>query len=828
MDKSIKSKTLPHIIAVLLFIVISVAYFSPVLDGKKLIGHDTESWIGMSKEVADYNKNNDDAALWTNSMFCGMPSYQISLKKPTNILIALNIAIDTFPRVIYTLFLYLIGFYILLLSFRVNPWLSMACAIAFAFGSYNFIILAVGHNTKALAIAYMAPLIGSIVMSFRWKRWMGAALTALFLGLAILSNHLQILYYTLIVLLIFGVVEFVYAIIEKRMKETLITLAALIGAAIIGITLNATMLLTTYEYSNYTMRGASNGLTIDKTSTQEGLDIDYITNWSYGIDETLTLLIPNYKGGASQGKLSNSSATAAKLKELGVPDVDAFLDENPMPTYWGTQPGTSGPVYVGAIICFLFVLGLLIVEGRNKWWLLGAAILSILLSWGKNFMPFTEFFVNNIPLYNMFRAVSMTLVMTAFSMALMASLALKEFLTDSIDRQKKIKALYISAGIVGGITLLFSLIPQLAGNFISSSDANHLGNWEFLQTTLPIDRQSLLRADAFRSFVFIALTAATLWLYAARNLKIKFVIIALAVLFLADMAPIAKRYLNSDNFSEKQEEDYFTPSPADKIILQDYAQFRVLDMSVDVFNSSKPAYFHNCIGGYHAAKLRRYQELINIHLEREIMNTRQSFKGATSEADIVKYFPYNQILNMLNMKYLIYHPDAQPLSNPFTNGNAWFVSTCYISETADEEMLKLGTLNTKTELVADKEFASLIPKKIIPDSTARIIQTSYSPNSIKYSSQATTDQVAVFSEIYYKKGWNAYIDGKKTAYFRANYLLRALPIKAGDHEIEFRFEPASYSIGKILSLISSILLILILGAAFYLEFKKKTAKDTEE
>jgi len=831
MEQHSEKKFLPHIIAILSFIVISFVYFSPVFDGKELVGPDTESWIGMSKEASDYNSNNNDVALWTNSMFAGMPTYQISFKQPDNVLVWINKAIDTFPRVVYTLFLYLIGFYILLLTFRINPWLSMACAIGFAFGSYNFIILAVGHNTKAMAIAYMAPLIGSVIMTFRWKRWLGAALTALFLGLIIQANHLQILYYTLIVLLIFGVVEIVYSIIEKRFMNMLVTLCILLGSAAIAIGLNASNLLTTYEYSNYTMRGKSNGLTMDKTSSQEGLNSDYITQWSYGIDETMTLLIPNYKGGSSQNKLSGTSNTAMKLRENNVKDVDTIMENTPMPTYWGKQPGTSGPVYIGAIVCFLFVLGLILVEGKNKWWILSATILSILLAWGKNFMPFTDFFINHVPLYNMFRAVSMTLVIAAFCMALMASLALKEFFNPEVDKQKKTKALYIAAGIVGGITLLFSIIPQIAGDFKAASDSmmTSYGYPDFIAKTLPLDREDLLRSDAFRSFIFIALTGLVLWLYTAKNLKPKFAFLALGILFLADMMPIAKRYLNDNNFAEKRIGSYFTASPADKFILQDHnPDFRVLDMSVDIFNSSKPAYFHKCIGGYHAAKLRRYQELINQHLDREISNIGSAFKAAQKAQSlnpVTQILSENQVLNMLNMKYLIYNPESEPIVNPFANGNAWFVKTCFIAQNPDEEMLKLGTINTKKELVADKAFSSLVPKTIIPDSSASIFLTSYSPNVMKYESRAKTDQVAVFSEIYYEKGWNAFIDGQKTSYFRANYLLRALPVKAGKHEIEFRFEPQSYRIGNLISMFCSILLVLLLAGVIYLEIKnkKKTA-----
>lgn len=823
MNQLSKKSKLPHIVAVLLFIVITCVYFSPVFEGKQLVGHDTESFKGMSKEIIDYNENNDDAAKWTNRMFGGMPSYQISCVRPHTAISWISSVLLIFPRVIITLFLYLIGFYILLLMLKVNPWLSIAGSIAFAFGSYNFIILAVGHDTKAMAIAYMAPLIGSIILAFRGKRWLGVILTAVFLGLAIQANHLQILYYTLLILIIYGITELIFAIKNKQLKEMLVTFSLLLGSAAIAIGLNATNLLTTYEYSQYTMRGKSNGLTIDKSSSQKGLNTDYITQWSYGIDETMTLLIPNYKGGASQSKLSNTSETAQKLRENGIQDVEGIMQNTAMPTYWGTQPFTSGPVYAGAIVCFLFVLGLFLVEGKNKWWILGATILSILLAWGKNFLPFTEFFINYVPLYNMFRAVSMTLVIATFCMALMASLALKEFFNPDIDKQRKIKALYISGGIVGGITLLLSLVPQIAGDFKSSSDSMLVsyGYPDFIVNTLPLDRQALLRSDAFRSFAFIALSVLVLWLYTAKNLKQKFAFTALALLFLLDLVPIAKRYLNNEHFNEKREGAYFTPSPADKFILQDRSQFRVLDMTVDIFNSSKPAYFHNLIGGYHAAKLRRYQELINLHLEREIFNTRQSFKGATSEADIQKALAYNQIMNMLNMKYLIYHHESQPITNPFANGNAWFVSACHIEQTADEEMLKLGTINTKTELVADKAFASLIPKTITPDSTAIIQLTSYSPNVLKYESHSKTDQVAVFSEIYYEKGWNAYIDGQQVPYFRANYLLRALPIKAGNHTIEFKFEPKSYDLGNTIALVSSIILLLLLGIVLFKEYKKR-------
>ncbi len=828
-----KKSFFPHIVAVVSFLVIAFIYCSPAIEGKRLMGHDTEGWIGMSKEIKDYNDNNPDAALWTNSMFGGMPAYQISVKFPSNILTPVNVVFNIFPQAIYMLFLYMIGFYILLQAFRLNPWLSIAFAVAFAFGSYNLIILVVGHNTKAVVIGYMAPLFGSIVYSFRQNKWAGAVLTALFLALAIQGNHLQILYYTLIVLLIFGIAEFIYAIIEKRVVGFLSTFGLLLVAAAIGIGINANRLLTTSEYAKHTMRGKTNNLTIDATSTQENLSKEYITNWSYGIDETLTLLIPNFKGGSDAEVLSSSSQTAKELREMGAQDVERFLKSSPFPTYFGTQPGTSGPVYAGAIICFLFVLGLILVEGKNKWWILAAFILSILLSWGKNFMPFTDFFIDHVPFYGKFRAVSMTLVITTFCMVLMAALALTEFFKNGINSKKNLKALYISAGIVGGICLLFSLIPSLAdlkGHFVGQNDKYLTEDYSFMQKTLPLDRMAMVRADAFRSFIFVALSFILLWLYNNKKYMSQNIVISiLAALLFIDMLPVAKRYLNDDKFQPKRIGSYFTPTEADKMILNDHNYFRVLDLTQNIFNSARPSYFHKSIGGYHAAKLRRYQELINIYLSNEIYNIGSSFNAAQKSQSLEPIYntlAQSQILNMLNMKYLIYNGEAQPIVNPFANGNAWFVNKIHIIQNADEEMLKLGTINTKKELVADKKFTRETANKdqLSPDSTAIITLISYSPNVLKYQSKSDTPQYAVFSEIYYEDGWNAYIDGKQAPYFRANYLLRAIYIPAGEHQIEFRFEPESVKTGNLIATISSILLALGIVGIIFFYFRKKSVK----
>ena len=420
MNKTILRSLTPHLAALLLFIVIAFTYFTPVLEGKRLVAHDTDSWRSMANETINYNQSHDDVTLWTNSMFGGMPTYQIAMEQPNNVIQYVEKLIMEFPRPVSNLILYLIGFYILLLSFGFNPWMSVVGSLGFSFASYNFIIIAAGHNSKAVTIAYMAPLIGAVFLAFRKRRLLGGILTAFFLSLAIRANHIQILYYTLIILIFFAVVELVYSIREKEIKSFLKTIAVMIAAALIAVGMNATSLLTTYEYSKYTMRGESNGLTTDKQNSQHGLNKDYITQWSYGIGETMTVLIPDFKGGASGGKLSMKSETAKHLKSLNVPDSQTEQIVSQMPLYWGTQPGTSGPVYLGAIVIFLFVLSLFLVDDRTKWWLLPVIVLTLMLSWGKNFMGLTSFFIDYIPMYNKFRTVSMTLVATGFSVTLLA------------------------------------------------------------------------------------------------------------------------------------------------------------------------------------------------------------------------------------------------------------------------------------------------------------------------------------------------------------------------------------------------------------------------
>jgi len=826
MNKTFLTKFAPHIAAFLLFVVISFMYFTPILEGKQFIGHDTESWMSMAKETVDYNATHKDVTLWTDSMFGGMPTYQISMSQPYNLIKYVDDVIHIFPNTLFILMLYLVGFYVLLLSFKVNPWLAIVGAIAFSFASYNFIIILAGHNSKAITIAYMAPLIGGVFMAYRRKRLLGSIIAAFFLSLAIRANHVQILYYTVFILVILAIVEFIYSIKEKEITAFLKTSGMLVAGALLAVGMNATSLMTTYDYSKATMRGESNGLTVDTQNSQHGLNKDYITQWSYGIDETMTLLIPNFKGGGSGGTLSVDSETGKKLTSLGAPDVAKILKDNQFPLYWGSQPFTSGPVYIGAIICFLFVLGLFLVDKRTKWWLLPMIALTVMLAWGKNFMWLTDIFIDYVPMYNKFRTVSMTLVATGFGMTLMAILALKEVFAEKIDKKKLIRPVLISAAIVGGIALIFALIPSLSGDFVSPSDAQYTGNNAFLRETLPLDRAGLLRADAFRSLMFILLAAGVIWLYAKDYLKIKVAYVLFGILMLVDLVPIAKRYLNDDNFQRPRHlETLITPSKADEFILQDKSDYRVLDGTVNMFNDASPSYFHKNIGGYHAAKLRRYQELINMQIEKEVGQLFASFGRGFNPASIDNTLDSLGVLNMLNMKYLIYNKEAAPIINPHANGNAWFVSNIRVADNANDEMRLVGEINTKKEMVVDKAFAAELPTKLEPDTTARIALVKYAPNVLLYHFTSKTPQVAVFSEIYYDKGWNAYVNGTKVPYVRANYLLRAMPLKAGNYDIEYKFEPTSYSLGNTIALISSLLMIL--GIAAYIFWTWKSTPKTK-
>ena len=824
------SKILPHIVALLLFVVISFAYFTAIIEGKQMVGHDTQSWRCMANETITYNESHDSPTLWTDAMFGGMPNYQISMTQPNNWIQYVEKVINVFPNTIDKVMLYLICFYILLLAFGVNPWLAMVGSVAFTFASYNFIIIAAGHNSKAITIAYMAPLIGSVFLAFRNKKILGALLTALFLSLAIRANHVQILYYTLIILGVLGMVELIYSIKDKTWMSYLKSIGWLAAASLIAVGMNATTLLTTYEYSQYTMRGKSNGLTSDTQNSQHGLNPDYITQWSYGVGETMTLLIPDFYGGASAGNLSSDSETGKKIATFNVPSVDDVMKQLKLPLYWGDQPGTSGPVYLGAVVLLLFVLGLFIVDKKIKWWLVPVIILTIMLSWGKNFMSLTNFFIEYMPMYNKFRTVSMTLVAAGFGITLIALLALKKILDPSTDKKLLLKPLFISTAIVGGIALIFALIPSLAGSFTSPTDAQQFkGDYSFLLETVPLDRKALLCADAWRSVVFVLLSAGVVWLYIKNYLKTNLVIAAFGVLFLADLVPVCKRYLNNENFQAAQViSNSITPSKADNYILQDKSDYRVLDATTDMFNDATPSYFHKNVGGYHAAKLRRYQELINMQIMPELQKLFAAFGHTKTIDQLNPTLDSLSVLNMLNMKYIIYNKETAPITNPYANGTCWLVKNIRVAADANEEMKLTGEINTKTDVVVDKSLSGELPAKLAPDTSARISLATYEPNRLLYKYHSKSEQVAVFSEVFYDKGWTAVANGKELPIVRVNYLLRALKLEPGQYDIEFRFDPKSYAVGNALSLISSVILVLaILGYLVFL-FVKKEEEESEK
>lgn len=785
---------LPHLIAVTVFFGISLAYFSPILEGKKLYQSDKVNFIGMSKEITDHRENYNEEPLWTNSMFGGMPAYQISAKYNANLVKKIDKLFQGFlPRPAGLVFLYLIGFYILLMSLKIDYRLAIFGAFAFAFSSYFFIILEAGHNTKAHAIGYMAPLLASVLMTIRGRWLAGGALTALFTSLMLNANHLQITYYLVMLFLVLGVVKLIESIKEKQLHSYLKSVVVLLLAGVLGASTNITRILTTYEYGEESMRGKSE-LTNDLDNKTSGLDKDYATAWSYGKAESFTLLIPNFHGGASQGELGTDSETYQAIKQS--PQARTLIKQ--LPLYWGTQPFTSGPVYAGAIVCFLFVVGLFLLKGYMRWWVVITTMLMLALGWGKNFMPLTEFFLEFFPGYNKFRAVSTTLVIVELLLPLFGFLGLQKLLGDS-DKAENQKAIKWGLIITGGVCFVFALMPTIFFDFVGSSDEQLKGmGWPV--NAIQSDRASLLSSDAWRSLVFILLSAVSLWLYLSNTLKKQQVILIVGLLIVGDMWTVNRRYLDTDNFvSKRKVSEPFSPSMADQQILADSDQnFRVFNTAVNTFNDASTSYYHKSIGGYHGAKLKRYQELIDAHISKANMN----------------------VLNMLNAKYFIVSNQNQKLAqrNPSALGNAWFVKDLQIVANADEELAALSNVNTAEQALVDQRYSDLIPSFVF-DSTANIQLTDYKANQINYTANCSKTQLAVFSEIFYDKGWNAYLNGELVPHFRANYVLRAMLIPAGNHQIEFKFEPRTYKTGEGISLASSAVLLLLLIGVAYTELK---------
>jgi len=795
----------PHILVLLIFIAISFIYFSPVLEGKKLDQHDIKTYKGMSKEIKDFRESTGEEALWTNSMFSGMPAYQISVKYKKNLIQYVDKILTLgLPRPVNLLFLYLLGFYILLLTLKVDYRIAFIGSIAFAFSSYFFIIIQAGHMSKAHAIAYLPMVVAAVLYTYRGKMLLGGALTALAVALEVYTNHFQITYYLVLVLLIIGVFQLYKDFKNKNLTDFFKRSGILILAAVLAAGTSLTRLKTTSDYGKESTRGKSE-LTSNIDNKTQGLDKDYATQWSYGIAESMTLLIPNFYGGSSSSSVLSleDSKTLDFLKKFKNKKLANSLAQYKSSSYWGDQPIVSGPTYAGAIVIFLFILGLLFVKSELRIWLLLATIMSLMLAWGKNFMPLTNFFLDFFPGYNKFRAVSMILIIAEFTIPLLAFIALDKFLSSSIDNNEKQKPLKLAFYITGGLTLIFALFPTMFLDFTSENDLNPLAAGvitpdNFLES-LALDRSSLLSTDAWRSFIFIGLTFGVLMLYLRNSLKSQYVILIVGVLVVCDMWNVNKRYLNDDNFVRKNKVKIpYKPTQADNFILNDKdPNFRVFNSSVSTFNDASTSYFHKSIGGYHGAKLKRYQELIEFHISKGNMN----------------------VLNMLNTRYFISR-DGKPQLNSAALGNAWFINNINLVLNADEEIDALKDFDPINTAIVDNRFSNYIIPNL--DNSSSTIQLDiYKPNYLKYSSESTNDGIAIFSEIYYNKGWDAYIDGVKTDYFRANYVLRALNIPSGNHIIEFKFQPSVYSISENISLASSLILFILLFLISYKEYYRK-------
>ena len=798
-------KFLPDLIAILAFIVISFIYFFPAItEDRILFQHDTVAGAGAGQEAKEYYERTGERTRWTNALFGGMPTYQMSPSyDSTEPLTFVQKVYHLFlPNYVWLTFIMMLGFYILLRAFGIPAWLAGLGGIIWGFSSYFFILIAAGHIWKFITLAYIPPTIAGIVLAYRKKYLLGGIITALFMAMQILSNHVQMTYYFLFVILFMVGAFFEDAWRKKELPQFFKATGVLIVAGLIGVSINLSNLYHTYEYSKETMRGKSElkyeGAAAKQTSS--GLNRDYITQWSYGIGETFSLLVPNVKGGASV-PLSRSE----KAMEKANPMYSSLYSQ--LTQYFGDQPMTSGPVYVGAFVLMLFILGCFIVKGPMKWALLGATIFSILLSWGKYFMGLTDFFIDYIPMYNKFRAVSSILVIAEFTIPLLAILTLKEILTKPELLKEKLKYIYISFGLTGGLALLFAIAPRLF--FPTYIPGNEMAA---LQNALPADQLSpiianleemrvhLFTSDAWRSFFIVTIGTLLLLAYNAKKLKATWTVAAIALLCLGDMWSVNKRYLYDEQFIPKSEQTAtFRKTQTDELILQDPSlDYRVLNFAGNTFEENNTSYWHKSVGGYHAAKLRRYQEMIDHHIAKEMQAAYQEVATAGGQMDSVNAAKF-PVLNMLNTKYFIFPAGQQgqtvPIENPYTFGNAWFIDKIQYVNNANEEIDAIGQVDLQQTAIVDSKFKEALKgvNEGYKDSLSTIRLTSYEPNQLVYETSSPQDGIVVFSEIYYP-GWTATIDGKPADIARADYILRAMNVPAGKHTIEMRFDPQSLHI----------------------------------
>lgn len=823
-------RCLPDLLVIIFFAFISFAYFFPAdIEGKILFRHDSSAGIGAGQEASRYQQQTGERTRWTNALFSGMPTYQMA--PSYNSLDGLSTVMKAYhlwlPENVWYIFVYLLGFYILLRAFDFRQWMAALGAVIWAFSSYFFIIIAAGHIWKVWALAYLPPMIAGVVLCYKGKYLWGGIVTAIFAAFEVYANHVQMTYYYLFIILFLILAFLAIAIKEGRLGHFMRATAACAVGAAIGICLNLSNLYHTWQYSQESMRGKSELVKKNAANqTNSGLDRDYITQWSYGIGETWTLLVPNAKGGASVPLVENE--TAMKHADNNFVQLYQQLGQ-----YWGEQPGTSGPVYVGAFVLMLFILGLFAVKGPIKWALLAATVLSILLSWGKNFMGFTDFFLDYVPMYAKFRTVASILVIAEFTIPLLAMLALKRVVDEPDWLTKHIKCLYLSFALTAGVCLLFALMPSVFfSSFVSSSEMHALQQAlpkEYiapLVSNLSEMRQAMFTADCWRSFWIIVIGTLTLLLFKAKKLKAPYLIGTLLVLCLIDMWTVNKRYLNNEMFVNKSERE--TPQPktkADDFILADptdCGNFRVLNPQ-NTFNENNTSYYLKSIGGYHAAKLRRYQEMIDRYIGAEIENIKGAVVNAQGDMTKVRYDSICPVLNMLNMRYIIWPlqgGETIPLKNAYAQGPAWFIDKITYVDNANEELDMIAKTDLTKEAVADKKFQQQLGESKEQDSAAVVTLKKYEPNHLTYDVRSSKGGILAFSEIYYP-GWTATVDGQPRELGRVNYILRAINVQPGNHQVELTFRPTSIKATEFVAYVSGVVLLLAIFAVGFMEVRKK-------
>ncbi|NQX86059.1 MAG: YfhO family protein [Flavobacteriaceae bacterium] len=794
-------KILPHVLMVLGFVVVSLLYFNPVLKGKQIFQSDIMQYNGMAKQQNDFRAQTGQETYWTNSAFGGMPTYQLGAHYPHNYIKMLDHTIRFLPRPADYLFLYFIGFYVLMLLLKVDFKLAAIGAIAFGFSTYLIILLGVGHNAKAHAIAYMPLVLSGILLTFRKKYIYGFLLTALAMGLELSANHFQMTYYLLILVIILGIVYLIDAVKNKELPHYFKSVGILTVAVLLSVGMNGTNILATQEYKSESTRSKSE-LTIHPDGSEkeitDGLSRDYITEYSYGITESFNLFIPRFMGGGTFDDVGKDSETFAFYKSLGATSAQAAKEAKQTPVYWGKQPIVEAPAYVGAVIMFLFVLALFLVKGRLKVWLLAGTIVSLLLSFGKNLPWLTDLFINVVPMYNKFRAVSSIQVILELCIPVLGIFGLVRLFDKEINTTQKLEALKWTTIITAGLCVTFLMLKNTLFDFVGIRDGQYLQAYgQAAVDAFKADRRSIFTADTFRTLGLVLVASGLIWMYLKEKLSQNIVTLGFLALIAFDLVAIDRHYVNNDDFVPAINiQKPYQANPADLEILKDDGHFRVFDMTT---GNTRPNYFHNSLNGYHAAKMRRYNELFDFHIVKNNM----------------------EVLNMLNTKYIIAEDKGQvfPYVNEDANGNAWFVSKVKNVANANEEIKALDVINTKEEVIfnAPKSIKMQdFPEHFEKDSLASIQLVAYKPNYLKYNSNSTNNGFGVFSENYYGQGWQAYIDGNEVPHYRVNYVLRGMEIPAGTHTIEFKFEPEVITTGSTIALGSSIVFVLLsIGGIFW-------------